>query len=241
MVAGSYLMNWYLIFDGKPGFLEHTWSLAIEEQFYLLWPVMLLLGTRYLSRRSLITLCVTVVLVCNLWRIYLWLNGATPTRIYMGLDTRFDQLLIGCLLALAPLRLDWRKTLANCVIVPLGVLTVMLPFLRWDSKQYELGMIITTLCAAWVLIAVLTEQRSIFAQILRLAPMNYLGRISYGCYLWHFPIWFILSWLLVDYRIARAPITLAMTIIVAAISYHWLELPVRRLNTAFSRHKPPSL
>ena len=229
--AASYLMNWNLALDiGPPGFLTHTWSLAIEEQFYLLWPLILILATRWMSKTHFIMLCVMVLLMCSIWRAYLWLGGSGPMRIYVGFDTRFDNLLIGCLLALVPIHLGWRETMAQYVWLPLTAMMAFAIWLKWDSNHYQLGMIMTAVCSAWILVAALTEPKSRLAKTLQLRPINYLGRISYAYYLWHFPIWLCLGWFLAGSIYTRAALTVAIAVSVAAVSYHWLELPARRLK-----------
>jgi peptidoglycan/LPS O-acetylase OafA/YrhL len=90
-------------------------------------------------------------------------------------------------------------------------------------------MIMTAVCSAWILVAVLTDPKSRLAKVLQLRPVIYLGRISYGYYLWHFPIALCLGWFRMGIYI-RAALTIAIAVSVAAVSYHWLELPARRLR-----------
>jgi peptidoglycan/LPS O-acetylase OafA/YrhL len=181
-----------------------------------------------MSKTHLMILCGTLLLICSIWRDYLWLGGSGPMRTYAGFDTRFDNLLIGCLLALVPIHRGWPETMAQYVWLPLTALMAFAIWLKWDSNQYQLGMIMTAVCSAWILVAVLTDPKGRLARTLRLRPINYLGRISYGYYLWHFPIWLCLGWFLPGSLYTRAALTVAIAVSVAAVSYHWLELPVRR-------------
>ncbi|MDW6021580.1 acyltransferase [Mesorhizobium sp. BAC0120] len=240
--AGFYLMDWDVALHiGSPGFLTHTWSLAIEEQFYLLWPPILILATRWMSRNHFIIACVMLLLICSVWRDYLWLDGSSPMRTYAGFDTRFDNLLIGCLLALAPIRLSWRETMARHVWLPLAAMMSFAIWLKWDSNYYQLGMTMTAVCSGWILIALLTEPNSRLAKTMQLRAINYVGRISYGYYLWHFPIWLCLGWFLPDRHFARAVLTVTSALGVASISYHWLELPARRLILKSQKRPQPNL
>src|SRR5690606_29978886 len=97
-----YLSNWARAFGlHPPDYLGHTWSLAIEEQFYLLWPLLLMLMMKCARRRTVWLLLTFGLVGCALaWRIYLSINDATAMRLYNGLDTRADALMIGCALAI---------------------------------------------------------------------------------------------------------------------------------------------
>src|SRR6185312_10018640 len=89
--AAGYVMNWVLAFDlGPYGFVGHTWSLGIEEQFYLLWPVLLLLALGWRGRRAAATLAFVLLAVSTIWRTYLAAHGASWTRTYCGFDTSTD-------------------------------------------------------------------------------------------------------------------------------------------------------
>ena len=228
--AISYLQDWNLALDIRPrGFFEHTWSLAVEEQFYLIWPVVLIIASRW-GRTALIVQCIVLLIICNVWRAHLWADGSAPIRIYAGFDTRFDNLLIGCLLALVPIPSPFRKAMAKYVWLPLVAMLVITLSLEWNSSAYQLGMIIPCLFAAWILVAVLTDPDSQLSKTMQFRPVNYVGRISYGYYLWHFPVFLTLAWVIHDRPVALAALTIAISLGVASISYHWLELPIRKLG-----------
>lgn len=237
--AATYLMNWNLAVDvGPPGFLIHTWSLGIEAQFYLMWPLLLIFAARWLDRTKLAFLCVALILLCNGWRAYLWLHelqgprNYSPVghRIYMGFDTRVDSLLIGCLLALVPVQPRWRETIAKLVLIPLVVMLLFLFFVEWDSTIYLLGASLIAMCAAWIVSAVLTDRGSLLAHISRLRPVVYFGRISYSYYLWHLPIWLVLGWFMAESVFGRAALAAALSLAAASSSYHLIEIPFRRFR-----------
>jgi peptidoglycan/LPS O-acetylase OafA/YrhL len=127
--SSLYAMNWVRAFDlGPTKLLGHTWSLAIEEQFYLIWPVVLL---ALLSKRidPVKVICALILAVVS-WRLILWRGGATQFRLYCGSDTRADVLLIGCLIASAP---KVAERLAR--FYPLAVAFLLLVALRrWKGE-----------------------------------------------------------------------------------------------------------
>src|SRR6185295_15880330 len=100
-LAALHTTNWVMAFGGNVGFLDHTWSLTIEEQFYLLWPPLLVLLLSLRVGRPAILAVVTIGILAPTWlRLELWQGPSSVKRLYYGLDTRFDALLIGCLVAL---------------------------------------------------------------------------------------------------------------------------------------------
>jgi peptidoglycan/LPS O-acetylase OafA/YrhL len=236
LAAATYTMNWAKGFNPQccTGGLIHTWSLAVEEQFYLVWPVMLLVALRVLGRAQAWRLCLVLIVCCICWRAMLWAHGADPNRTYMGLDTRFDTLQWGCLLALAPAsvaRLGWRAS--RFVVVPVTTLTFALLFLKWDTKAYQvLGMPVIGLCAAWIILAVMTDKASWLADILSTQPLRYLGSISYGFYLWHY-LAVVVAVELLGWGWLAALATFGLTFMIAALSYRLVELPFLKLREQF--------
>ncbi|MGC8633619.1 MAG: acyltransferase family protein [Candidatus Limnocylindrales bacterium] len=109
LAALVYVTNWYLVFRqqsyfelmGRPSPLLHLWSLAVEEQFYLVWPLVLTAGLVLLRRRGMLVLSVAGAIGSAIWMAYLYLPGADPSRVYYGTDTHATGLLLGAALALA--------------------------------------------------------------------------------------------------------------------------------------------
>ena len=228
-VSATYLINWSRAFAWLPqDVLGHTWSLAMEEQFYLVWPVTLLLLWK---RRPLAWLTAAIVLIV-LWRCTLALTGSDPERTYNGFDTHADALLIGCVLALlppgAPLLLAARRFSA----VPLAGLVAMVLLLPHRTLATQtFGLTLTALLAAWLVVAASAD--GWLKSLLSLKPLTYTGRISYGWYLWHFPILIIglnagadgSAW-------GRAGLVL-VAYPVAMASYHVIERPFLALRPRF--------
>jgi peptidoglycan/LPS O-acetylase OafA/YrhL len=233
-----YVMNWTQAFDlGPAGYLLHTWSLGIEEQFYVFWPMTLIVILRYFGRASAFRFVLTLILIVIAWRTLLVFGEASPKRIYPAFDTRIDTLLMGCLLALVPLAQIHSLT-ARFSLCPVLILTVMLLTLRWTSPLLFLfGFPIVAFCAAWLISAALFgKPQSLLRQFLRWSPLTYCGQISYGFYLWHFPILIVVANHVSHQNFGELKaftITAISTLLVASASYHILELPALRLRRKF--------
>jgi peptidoglycan/LPS O-acetylase OafA/YrhL len=194
--AALYISNLAVAGGVNTGPLEHTWSLAIEEQFYLVWPAVLL--AVWARPRWLLTVVVAGIAVATLLRI-----GAEAWWAYHFTLTRADAVLVGCLLALRPVqfRAGW------LAIVVLSIVTLV---------PLDPGWLVE-----WMLlpIAVVAGLAVVGApRVLGNRPLAYVGRISYGLYLWHFPIALVLP------TVLAFPVTFA----IAASSYHLVEAPIRR-------------
>jgi peptidoglycan/LPS O-acetylase OafA/YrhL len=175
--------------------IEHLWSLAGEEQFYLLWPVVLIAAMRRnISRRTLTIGLGAVVLAIWTNRLALTFAGASQHRLYFGPDTSLDPIVIGCLLALlhdaglverACTGALVRRTrlVPICLALALGLI-VGVPDTdpRWI---YKWGLAVFGICVAVVLGSVVTDQKSPIAAALARPRLVALGKISYGVYLWH--------------------------------------------------------
>jgi len=197
------------------GPLDHTWSLAVEEQFYLVWPVLLIILLR-LPRRHALTLVAALALASAVARILLWPEGL---RASWAPDTRADALLVGALLGLIQL------PRIRPVLLALASVALAIPTLVDDHGfMMQFGLPLATLGSAVLVAAAAGSERSPWRPILT------LGIISYGVYLWSGPF---LSWGR-DIGPEAAVLTIPATIIVAALSYHFVERPFLRLK----QHSP---
>ncbi len=221
-LAASYMMNWNRAFDWAPqGYLGHSWSLAMEEQFYLLWPLLLVL----LRRRALPWLVVGLVAI-TLWRQHLVLAGASFERTYNGFDTHADGLVLGAVLALLPGRAALVRQAGRSVLLPIGVLAGMgLTMPLYSVTTQAFGLSLSGLAAGWIVLAALHQ--GWFARLLSHPLAVYVGRISYGWYLWHFPLIQIGA----QYGGPAGKAAAAIgSLPIAMLSYHVIEAP-------FLRHK----
>jgi peptidoglycan/LPS O-acetylase OafA/YrhL len=200
--------------------LDHTWSLAMEEQFYFVWPLVLivLLRRRVAAKRMMTVLAASFVAVV-VYRAGLVAAGASYHRVYFAPDTRADGLVAGCLLAFLRLR-DVRLPMgasgaALSVLVAAFALTV--------SWQFSLavGLPIVEIASAALILAVTTP--CAVARLLSTRPMVWLGKISYSLYLWHgFVRWLDVS------TLQKFAVAVALTL----VSFYVLERPFRRKQHA---------
>jgi peptidoglycan/LPS O-acetylase OafA/YrhL len=210
-----------------PFALTHLWSLAAEEQFYLLWPLILLLVFR--ARVGLaIAACTAGVLLTQLRALELVTAHANGPRIAFGIDTRSLPIIAGCLLALV-----WSTRARGAItrranrFEPVAVaLFLALVLSGWGNLYFAGPLLIVAACSC-VLIIRAFDHESTLTRALSLAPMVFLGRISYSLYLWHVPV-------LVTFGVFGAGLTLVaipavgLAVIAAIASYYLVESPLRR-------------
>ena len=239
-----YFANWSGA--ASPRFVEHllsqTWSLSIEEQFYVIWPIALVLLMRRFRRPAVFA--ITTIAACVSWaeRSVLWHHGASATRVYYGLDTRGDALLFGCALGLAA-AWGWLPTgtvsrlaargsalagavfLAAVVVMP-GRLSAV-----FARGEFDWLLSVTAIAAGAIVLTVVTEPDSRASRTLAHPVLVWVGRLSYSLYLWHFPVFMVLT-------ASRTGLTLLPLLVVrlvaafafAAGSYYAIERPFLRLK-----------
>jgi peptidoglycan/LPS O-acetylase OafA/YrhL len=237
----------YFAQGGTPSPLQHTWSLAVEEQFYLVWPL-LLVACRAVRRRRLLALSLAGVAVSAL-ATYILARVASPGRVYFGTDTRAQELLAGAALAalLAP---TWRWRAAT----PLGTQSPQpagrrpLPFLLsvcglaaltgvataadGAPSEFRHGLLLLTALAAAALVAgVVLDSGQPVARLLSTRPLVGIGRISYGLYLWHWPAYLALDGERTGlHGYALAALRIGVTGLLAAASYVLIERPTQHVR-----------
>lgn len=183
-----YMENWLMALRGfAPGLTSITWSLAIEEQFYLLWPLVVIAASALGSGRLLLGLTVAGTVIAPALRVLLWDGGAGQWRIYYGTDTRMDCLLIGCLLAIAATRAGVPTWLRRSW--PIGVVAVALPLL---DVRPTVHLWLPTVVAAGTCVVIASALEG-GCEWLKWTPLRWLGRRSYALYLWHYPVVYVLA------------------------------------------------
>jgi peptidoglycan/LPS O-acetylase OafA/YrhL len=245
MFTLGYAANWHQVVAGQgyfaqaaqPSPLLHTWSLAIEEQFYLVWPLVVLGILKWRkSTRPLLAVCLLGAAASAVEMALLFRPYTDVSRIYYGTDTRAQTILIGAALALVlrsrprARRLEGQWGLSLLATVGAVVLGWSVVNATGQSPWlFRGGTALVALGVAAIIACVVQHPRSVHARALSIAPVRYVGRISYGLYLWHWPVFValnhartgLLGWKLLALR-------LAVTFAASVLSYHLVESPIRR-------------
>jgi peptidoglycan/LPS O-acetylase OafA/YrhL len=244
--ALGYVTNWYLVFHqssyfetiGRPSLFQHLWSLAVEEQFYILWPLLFTAMMRFWRPRQVVLVVLAGAAASALAMALLYRPDVDPSRLYYGTDTRAAGLLVGAALAFlwGPGQLEGRVGRANGLLLDIlgfGALGVLVCFcLRIDGFQpflYRGGFALVALTTA-VVIAVAAHPRAhLMGGLLSRQPLRWIGLRSYGIYLWHWPI-FMVTRPQLDVPLDGLPLLalrLAATLLIAELSYRLVETPIR--------------
>ncbi len=242
-----YVNNWYLIFHhvsyfesfGPPSPIGHLWSLSIEEQFYVIWPLILLIGLCFAPQRGRLMLFILgCAIVSAIAMAVIHEPGADPSRVYYGTDTRVFAILIGA--ALAIIWPSWRlsenvSSSSRTMLDMTGVLGIVMLFImigqtnQFDDSLYRGGFLYLSLITA-VIIAVLVHPANRLERWLGCRPLSWIGKRSYSLYIWHYPI-IILSGPVVnteDANYMRIALQVTASFITGGLSYKYIEEPIRR-------------
>lgn len=249
LTALTFSSNWYFIAAGSdyfaataPELFRNLWSLAVEEQFYLLWPIVLLLVILRARRGTRIVL-LAVATAASALAMALLLTPGDPTRVYYGTGTHAFGLTLGALLAVlgqwwSTRALEWPRAARRWlgwvgVVALLGLVAlaaVMPGAADWTYRGGLLGVAVLTA----LVIAALLVPASPLARVLELGPLRWIGERSYGIYLWHWPVIVLLGAMLPTWTSdpalawALGGIAAAITLAAAALSFRYVETPFRR-------------
>ena len=231
--------NWYAIlvqqsyFEavGRPPLLRHLWSLAIEAQFYALWPLVLAAGLRFQRVRLALIVAVVGGLASASLMAALYQPDADPSRVYYGTDTRASGLLIGAALALAR-----RSQCSKPVFLSVagfaalaGLAAICATLGEFDALLYRGGFLLVDALSVLAIAAAVDAGAKVWF-VLDKQPLRWIGVRSYGIYLWHWPV-FMLTRPQLDIRLDGVPVLLArlaLVAILAELSFRFVEQPFRR-------------
>ena len=201
------LANWHLLAEssgywdrfGADRVFEHLWSIAVEEQFYLVWPVLVLLVVRSGRRVDhAVAVVAALVSLASLVLMVALVDPADPTRVYTGTDTRAFSLLRGALVATEPVRAvlaravgRWAGAVAALLLVGLGVAWVLVDGVG-STWLFTGGLPAHSLASALLIVLCGAAPRSKVAALLAWRPLRWLGLVSYSLYLWHWPVFVLL-------------------------------------------------
>lgn len=204
--------------------LLHLWSLAVEEQFYIFWPLALF-GLYKLIKPKYIWLIIAVSVLGGL---YISEYGVTHYRAaaYYLMPTRAFELLIGALIAVMP-RIQLNRSAANGATL-LGLLMIMVPAFKYSTKSDFPGVNALAPClGTGLIIAFSHHQTNWVGRALATAPMNFIGRISYPAYLWHWPLIVFLKIYLIEIDVYVAIGVVVTTLLLSMMTYWYIESPAK--------------
>ncbi|TDM02289.1 acyltransferase family protein [Macrococcus carouselicus] len=252
IAAFFYVSNWWYIFDDvdyfqalEPRPLQHLWSLAIEEQFYIFFPVALLLLLKKFSRRTAIITFSVLAIISAVWMATLYYPGIQVSRLYFGTDTRLQTMLLGVLLAFIwpASRLKKNPPLSmKATISIVGILNFVILLFSFNLVSessgflYQGGFFMLGLMTIST-IASCVHPDSLLKSLLSLPLLTAIGRLSYSLYLWHYPIIVLVEHHFVKGQLPAYAyvIEIALTVLFAWFSYHFIETPFRREGLSYFR------
>lgn len=229
-----YYFNWLLISTlNVPEGMGHMWSLAVEEQFYLLWPALLALTLRNLkSVKYVVALLVTLIAFIALWRAYLWSLDTNWLFLYVRTDTRADSILVGALLAYLLskdlLHIPHLKLVSG---ISASIFLICVFYFDRESPVLYMGgfTLLAILAAVLIYYAIKgAEKNQVFFDW---KPLRWLGKLSYGLYLWHMPVFMLVSGVdQLGSNTSRALIGVGLLSMTTLLSWFFVEKPCLRLK-----------
>jgi peptidoglycan/LPS O-acetylase OafA/YrhL len=240
--AITYTSNWVMALNRPyPEWtIGHLWSLAVEEQFYLIWPVILIvLARRRLGLNGIAWALAGMIVGVAAWRFFLYSNGADGSRLYFGTDTRFDQLLIGCLAGVLFVARGTtrRPAMWTRIATGVGAAYVLFSVLQGNdwSYQWRGGLTLFAAAVALTIYGCVTGSLPWLTRALSARWLVFVGTISYSLYLWHIAGGLALQ----RFGDLHGPVLIvaevALSFALACASYYLIEAPFVKRRKAYQR------
>ena len=246
--AGTFSYNWLDIRrgssyfdDSTPELFRNLWSLAVEEQFYVIWPLVLAVLVFVKSTRFRVGFAVTGAIASLVAMIVIFQPGSDSTRVYYGTDTHSFGLAIGAALALLlhdrPAT-TWspaaRRSVSIAGALAVPALIALAYYLPADADLVYRGGLAVVALLTTLAIAACTMPNAVLGRVLDIAPLRWIGQRSYGLYLWHWPVFILIAAAVPAFSLDENGLwilggtAVTVTVIAATLSYRYIEVPVRR-------------
>lgn len=244
LIVLTYTANWArALYDANLSLLTHTWSLAMEEQFYLMWPLVIISLNQHVKRKAISGLILFSGAIFVAYYRFLMVGAFSVIRIFFGLDTHFDVIVIGAALSYFVAALPQQKLLLpysqvvgyfGAPVSVLGLAGIMATITWTDPWMGRFGFLLAGLFSATIILDLVAGSHSLFRGFLRIRVLVWTGRISYGLYLWHFPVFYVTQQLFPGIRgFSLFLLKIGFTYLVAAISYYLVEKHFLNLKRHF--------
>jgi len=240
--AQFYVANWHQISSGAgywdafaaPSAFEHLWSLAIEEQFYVVWPL-LVIGAWRIGRTRALGALTGIGIIASFVAMLTIYDGGDPTRVYMGTDTRAFSLLCVAFVALPAIRhaitagmQKFRSAASGLTVALIVAIGFMWFTVSGQSEWLFRGGLLAHSIASSLLAILVASSSSKLSVVFSWRPLAYIGRLSYALYLWHWPVFIYCTSERLDINgLALTAVRLAITFALSIASYRLVEQPIR--------------